>query len=78
MRAAAYPTPREIAPQRIGRAGTMREGHITVWPDQIQRVPGEAGLSIFRPPCERTKRHIVFFAPSLQFGTRGAIDMDLP
>src|SRR6516225_889205 len=74
----AYPALLEIAPQRIHRAGTLGEGDIGVRPDQIERVLREARLGVFRPPREYVKRQAALLAPALQFGARGAIDMDLP
>src|SRR5262245_13704658 len=78
VRLRAYPTLLEIAPQRINRAGTLGEGDIGIRPDQIERVLREARPPVFRPPREYIKRQAALLAPGLQFGTRGAIDVDLP
>src|SRR5262249_5850595 len=51
-----YPALLEIAPQRIDRAGTLGEGDIGIWPDQIERVLREAGRPVFRPPREYMQR----------------------
>src|SRR5262249_18703033 len=78
VRFGAYPALLEIALQRIGRAGRLRHRDIGVRPDQIERVLREPRLAVFRPPGECIKRQAALLAPGLEFGTRGAIDMDLP
>src|SRR5450432_1931928 len=60
------------SPRAVGK------GHVTVGPEQIERVAGKARILIFRPPAEIVQRQISRRAPGGKPGTDGAIDMDLP
>src|SRR5580704_10369392 len=68
----------EIALHGIGRARFVGKGDISIRPQQIERVSGEACLAMLRSPFENMQRHIVFPAPRRQLRRRGAIDMELP
>jgi hypothetical protein len=54
---------REIALQRICRAGLVGESNVAVRPDEVERVLRETGLAVLRTPCEFMESQALMSAP---------------
>src|SRR5438046_1434769 len=68
----------KITIKRASLSGAFGERHITVGPEQIKRITGEPRFFVLGSPAEYMERNAPRRAPCRQFGTGGAIDLDLP